>query len=256
MKRIPGKILSLATAVLTLCFFIAVFSASKAERHTVSCKSLAVSILDSADRNFISKNDVTIFMAEYGDYLGQRIDDVNLTRIEKILERRSAIRSCEAYVTDDGVLHVDVTQRIPVIRFQKEDAGFYADRSGFIFPLQNKFTSMVPIMDGNLPLELQPDFKGIPSGEKEKMWVKQVISMVTYMEKSKVWSANISQMTVSKDGNIVLIPRVGKERFVFGSPTSVKEKFGRIAEYYEVIAPLQKNYTSVDVRYAGSIICK
>ena len=55
---------------------------------------IAVSILDSADRNFISKNDVTIFMAEYGDYLGQRIDDVNLTRTEVGLLLR---------VRDDGL---------------------------------------------------------------------------------------------------------------------------------------------------------
>lgn len=256
MKRIPGKILSALTIVLTFCFFLAVFSASKAQRHVTSCKSISISILDSADRNFISKNDVTIFMAEYGDYLGQRIDDVDLTRIERIVEGRSAIRGCEAYVTDDGVLHVDVTQRIPVIRFQKGGAGFYADRSGFIFPLQNKFTSMVPIMDGNLPIALRGEYKGNLEDVKERMWVKQVIAMVSYMEKSKIWNDNIAQMTVSEDGNIVLIPREGKERFVFGSPTSVKEKFKRIEEYYEVIAPLQKNYTSVDVRYSKSIICK
>ena len=256
MKRIPGKILSLLTIVLTLAFFVAAKSTSKAGRHATSCKSLAVSVLDSAERNFISKNDVIIFMAAYGDYLGQRIDDVNLTRIEKILEGRSAIRSCEAYVTDDGVLHVDVTQRIPVIRFQKGDAGFYADRSGFIFPLQNKFTSMVPIMDGNLPFNLSADFKGDLALEKDRQWVRQVIGMVSYMEKSKIWNDNISQMTVSGDGNIVLVPREGKERFLFGSPTSVREKFARIGEYYEVVAPLQKNYTSVDVRYSGRIICK
>ncbi|MBR6054753.1 MAG: hypothetical protein IKP46_05385 [Bacteroidales bacterium] len=256
MKRIPGKILSALTIVLTISFFITVFSASKAGRHTTSCNSLIISILDSADRNFISKNDVTIFMAEYGDYLGQRIDDVNLPRIEKILRSRSAIRSCEAYVTDDGVLHVDVTQRVPVVRFQKGDAGFYADRNGFIFPLQNKFTSMVPIVDGSLPIDLRGGVGGGLETEKEKQWVRQIIGMVTYMEKSRIWNDNISQMTVSDDGNLVLVPREGKERFIFGSPTSAKEKFGRIAEYYEAVAPLQKNYTSVDVRYSGRIICK
>lgn len=256
MKRIPGKILSLLTIVLTLCLFVAARSASKAGRHSTSCNRLVVSILDSADRNFISKNDVTIFMADYGDYLGQRIDDVDLPRIEKILKSRSAIRTCEAYVTDDGVLHVDVTQRVPVVRFQKGDAGFYADKSGFIFPLQNKFTSMVPIVDGNLPIALRSDFKGDLESEQERQWVRQVIGMVSYMEKSKLWNGNISQMTVGDDGNLILIPREGKERFIFGSPTSVKEKFGRIAGYYEAVAPLQKNYTRVDVRYSGSIICK
>ena len=143
-----------------------------------------------------------------------------------------------------------------MVRFQKGDAGFYADRSGFIFPLQTKFTSMVPIVDGNLPLSIESGFKGDLASEKEKTWVKEVISMVAYMNKSGIWNDNISQITVSQEGNLILIPREGKERFIFGSPTEAKAKFGRIGEYYEAIAPLDRGYRSVDVRYAGSIICK
>ena len=80
--------------------------------------------------------------------------------------------------------------------------------------------------------------------------------MIAYMEKGGIWNENISQMTVSPEGNLVLIPREGKERFVFGSPTEVKAKFARIGEYYEAVAPLEKGYTRVDVRYSGNIICK
>lgn len=256
MKRIPGKLLSLLTVVLTLVFFAVVLSASRAERHVSTCNTLVITVLDSAERNFISRNDVRVFLAEYGEYIGQRLDEVNLTRIEKILQSKSAILESEAYITDDGTLHVDVTQRIPVVRFQKGEAGFYADRSGFIFPLQNKFTSMVPIVDGNLPLSIEKGFKGELSSEKEQLWVKEVIAMVAYMEKSGVWSENISQMTVSPEGNLVLVPRRGRERFIFGSPTDVKGKFGRMGEYYEAVAPLERGYTRVDVRYSGSIICK
>lgn len=256
MKRIPGKLLSVLTVVLTLVFFAVVLSASRAERHVSTCNTLVITVLDSAERNFISRNDVRVFLAEYGEYIGQRLDEVNLTRIEKILQSKSAILESEAYITDDGTLHVDVTQRIPVVRFQKGEAGFYADRSGFIFPLQNKFTSMVPIVDGNLPLSIEKGFKGELSSEKEQLWVKEVIAMVAYMEKSGVWSENISQMTVSPEGNLVLVPRRGRERFIFGSPTDVKGKFGRMGEYYEAVAPLERGYTRVDVRYSGSIICK
>ena len=256
MKPLPGKIRSTIVLVLTLALFVAVFSASKGNRHVVTCKGLVIGVRDSAERNFISRNDVRIGMAGYGDFLGQRIDEVDLARIEKILCGKSAIRTCEAWITDDGILHVDVTQRIPVVRFQKGDAGFYADKSGYIFPLQSKFTSMVPIVDGQLPLSINKDFKGELSSEKEREWVNEVIAMIAYMDKSRLWSGNISQMTVSKGGDLTLIPREGRERFIFGSPTSVKEKFSRIAGYYEAIAPLDKGYTSVDVRYSGRIICK
>ena len=78
------------------------------------------------------------------------------------------------------------------------------------------------------------------------------------MEQSGIWKENISEITVLESGDLVMIPRVGAERFVFGSPTEVKEKFERIGRYYDTIAPrVEKGtYTIVDVRCKDQIICR
>ena len=73
-----------------------------------------------------------------------------------------------------------------------------------------------------------------------------------------VWQENISQIHVNKDGNLVLIPREGKERFLFGMPSRVEEKFTLIAAYYESVAPSKEPgwYSLVDVRHRKQLVCR
>ena len=78
------------------------------------------------------------------------------------------------------------------------------------------------------------------------------------MSAQKVWSDNISQITVLKGGDLLLVPREGRERFLFGPPTDIAAKFDRIRKYYESIAPNcdPGTYSTVNVKYDGQIICR
>ena len=160
-------------------------------------------------------------------------------------------------MTADGALHIDVTQRKPVVRFQKKDGGFYADAEGYIFPLQSRFASHVQIIDGNIPLAANSGYKGEIAAPAEKEWFRQVMSMVNYMEGGQ-WKNKIVQIHVAGNGDLILIPREGDEKFIFGKPTSVEEKFSRIKRYYTAIVPEKgsKTYKEVDVRFKDRIICR
>ena len=56
---------------------------------------------------FVSEQDIRDYLDKrYGPYIGERMDSVQLARIEDMLESRSAVMRAEAWTTDDGVLHV------------------------------------------------------------------------------------------------------------------------------------------------------
>ena len=194
----------------------------------------------------------------YGAYIGQRLDSIRLHQVESILDVQSAILKSEAYTTEDGLLNIRLTQREPVVRFQKGRYGFYADCNGFIFPLQENYTSPVPVMDGAVPIKATEGYKGAPGTEEEKAWIAGVISLVQYMEKTRIWAENIVQMHVEDDGDIVMIPREGNERFIFGSPFDAAAKFGRMADYYRYILPDKGEgyYRTVNVKFDKQIVCK
>lgn len=239
------------TVMAMVCSFV------DSKRFLTSCSAVEVTIKDKFE--FVNKADVENYLSRYyGSYIGQRLDSVELARIESMLDRQSAVLKSEAWTTRDGVLHISITQREPVVRFQNGSHGFYADDRGYIFPLQGNYTSLVPVIDGKLPISAGEGFKGELSNEKEKAWVSGVLDMVRYMQRSRSWSDNIVQMHVDSAGDLVLIPRKGRERFIFGSPHDFEAKFARMAKYYEFIKPSKEEgyYRSVNVKYNGQVICR
>ena len=248
-----------AASAVAACVFLALVGdrVGAKNRHEITCNSIEAVIADSLQRKFVSEDDIRDWMADYGTYLGLRLDSVDLRRVEAVIDGKSAVRKSEAWLTDDGVLHISVTQREPVVRFQSASGGYYADATGYLFPLQLRHTVRVPVVDGALPLKLGKDFKGEPETDQERQWILSILDLVRYLGEQKEWNDLVGQITVDRNGNLVLIPREGTERFVFGTPTDIDAKFGRVRKYYESVAPSRETpYKTVDVRFDGQIICK
>lgn len=250
-----NMILAAVTLLLAVGILVLAGRAHARDRHLVTCYALETEILDSMERRFVSGKDIETFLEDYGPWRGERLEDVDLARMEKLLDSKGAIRESNAWTGDDGVLHVEIYQRAPVIRFQSGNSGWYADASGFIFPLQERFPVRVPVVDGQLPISLTEGFKGYPNSEGELQWLLQMTALAAEM--GQFWSERISQINVLPDGELVMIPRMGDERFRFGSPTGVKEKLEKMKLYYQCVAPTRETpYRSVDLRFEGQLVCR
>ncbi len=259
MKKAVKYLITALVGVLIFGTVLIAFRAGVKSREPIQCKGLNVVILDSLENDFVSRTDVKKFLdKEYGQYIGIPIDSINLSRIEDIIDGRSAVMKSEAYVTKDGMLNIKVTQRKPIVRFQKEDGGFYADAEGFVFPLQSSYASYVQIVDGDIPINMKSGHKGMIENPKEKEWFDKVMNVVNFIEGSKVWKDRIVQIHIDNGGELILIPREGKERFNIGQPVNIKDKFDRMATYYTAIAANKdgKAYRTVTLKYDGQIVCR
>ena len=229
------------------------------QRRARTCQGrdrLEVIVADSLERRFVGKDDVAAWLdSEYGTYVGLPLDSVDLGRIERLVQAHSVVRSCEAWLTDDGVLHVELNQRQPVVRFENGDIGFYADATGFVFPQQERGSVDVPVVDGRIPLRIPKGFKGTPADADEAAWLSQVIGLINTL-RGTVWEKDIVKISVDGKKDLVLIPRQGGERFLFGQPVRVKEKLGLMEAYYTSGLADRRIYHTVDVRYRGQLICR
>lgn len=252
-----GLGLLLFTGCITVWAVTSAMSARERRQRTCQGKgSLDVTITDSLERGFVGKADVARWLEkEYKAYAGLPLDSVDLAGIEKLVQAHSVVRDCQAWLTDDGILHVALSQREPVVRFDDGSNGYYADATGFVFPLQARGSADVPVVSGSIPLKIPRGFKGYPSDSVEKEWLDQMIGMINTM-RGTVWEHNIVKITVSPRKNLVLIPREGREQFIFGEPVRVEEKLLLMKAYYESVAPVHPQYRSVDLRYRGQIVCR
>lgn len=259
MKRTIRYILySVSAGVLAACILLAVM-AGRSSRESILCKGLNVVILDSHENNFVSEADIkTMLKKEYGQYIGVPMDSINLNRIEDIVDGRSAVLKSEAFVTRDSMLNIRVTQRKPIVRFQRKDGGFYADSEGFVFPLQSSYSSHVHIVDGDIPIDMKSGHKGKIEDREQKEWFDKVMNVINYMDGNRTWKDRIVQIHVSNGGELTLIPREGKERFIFGQPVNIADKFRRMEKYYTAIAPAKPegHYSTINIEYNGQIVCR
>lgn len=260
MKPIVRRGLGLLLIIACAAVWIVSSGMSRRALSVVTCngkEKLDVRVLDSLERRFVAKEDVEKWLdKEYGAYAGQRLDSVNLARIETLLMGHSAVKTCEAWLTDDGTLHIQLTQRQPVVRFNTGTNGYYSDADGFIFPLQARGSVDVPVIDGSVPLQVTRGFKGELTNPTQKIWLGKIIALATHI-KSTSWEKEIVQITVTNDGNLIMKPATGKETFLFGPPDRIPEKFSLMGKYYSAIVPAKGvgYYSTVDVRYKGQIVC-
>lgn len=265
MKPIIRYILAFGVFALLLAALAAMDRGSKEVRHKTTCTGIKVEILDKDKMDFVTAEDVTTtIQKEYGICKGKRIDSVDLKKIENILDGRSAVLKSEAYTSKDGTVHITITQREPVAIFTTSDGkSFYADETGFMFPVRKKFKGNIPEISGDIPIAGAGTFKGEPATAKEKKWLTDMTSLIIYVRDNKIWHDAISKIIVKPGGDLVMTPSKGSETFLFGKPDNYIGKFRRLERYYEYIAPTRdgstkdkKPYKSVNVKFDGQIVCR
>lgn len=247
----------LSAVLLLLCTAAVAFVVAVQHRDTEGevCGGLDITIAESW--HFVTPEDVRGYICnDYGECIGRRMDSLDLDRIENLLDGKSAVLKSQVWCTPDNTMHINITQRRPLARLQKGSAGCYVDKTGCFFPLNKNFNAKVPVIEGDIPLDIKPGFKGQALSESEQQWTEDVIEMVSVMVKSELWKTGISKICVEGD-DIVMTPVDGREKFVFGAPSGAAGKFRKMEKYYTHIAPSQEKgyYGRVNVKYKGQIIC-
>ena len=123
MKKYVKYALALAAAALLAFLMVLIWNGNGHDRALRTCEGLSVEF--SEEHNFVTADDIKAYLDEgYGAYIGQRVDSVDLHKVEALLDSRSAVLKSEAWITPDNIMHVKISQREPVVRFQTPTGGW------------------------------------------------------------------------------------------------------------------------------------
>jgi len=247
----------IAVALIFCCWYGT--HIGKVEDAGVTCTRLEVSLRDSSGCRFVTRDDIDDIIAkEYGNFYGRKLSDLDINMIEKAVLSHSGVRKGEAFVTRDSTLHIIITPKVPFLRFQKADGGFYCDREGNIFPLQPRFTANVPVIEGNIPVNAPAGFCGQANSEWERTWISNIIGFEKLILGSRTWKSRIAQIHIDSNGDIVLVPVEGRERFIFGGSEEAQRKFEQMEYYYTSVRPAADSaeYRTINLKFKDQIICR
>ncbi|PKO97343.1 MAG: hypothetical protein CVU12_01100 [Bacteroidetes bacterium HGW-Bacteroidetes-7] len=246
----------LITAALVAYFFwSSVLTAEETEK--LYCTEIKVSVLDSAQNRFVSPAEIKELLRVEGITPGEsKIRHINLYELENTINNKTAVKISQVSVNRRGILYVDITQRRPVLRLETANGGFYMDETAYIFPLMRSFTSYVPVVTGNIPLNIPVGFRG--ELKNNQKWAHMIHNLGIYLERESFWNSMVEQIYVDEKGVLSFIPRVGSFEVIFGEPDNIEYKFHKLEAFYSKVIPAQgwSAYKSVDLRYGNQLVCK
>ncbi len=192
---------------------------------------------------------------------GTPMRGVDVPAIEQRLRNIPSVANAEVYHTMDGVLHVKVRQRVPIVRvFNRDGSSFYIDEDGYTMPLSNGYTARVPVVGGDLH---EP---GVTHGVRsvldndslmEHFHSDEIHRLAVFLRNDPFWNALIDQVYVNSAGEFELIPKIGAQRVLIGDGSELAERFAKLKVFYDKGIPQAdwRRYARIDLRFADQIVC-
>lgn len=261
MNKLKKLLRPLGIALLVIGVSLALgFVERTADRTPIA--DLQVQVEGGEGLHFIDEQAIRAEIMDHGvAVLNAPTSDVDVAGIETRLRNIPAVAKAEVYHTMDGVLHVEVVQREPIVRvFNADGSSFYIDREGWTMPTSSKYTARVLVVTGDLKEAGATD--GVHSVLADDSLAQASLSddihrLATFIINDPFWNAMIDQVVVNADHEFELVPRVGAQRILLGDATALAARFEKLRLFYQKGIPKAdwRRYDRIDLRFADQIVC-
>lgn len=240
------KILLILFAVIVVCYMMVVFVISPMLTDNNVCDSVRVVLSDDAgDLNVITTEEIDGFLKKRKlSIVGHRISDLNADSIEKIVEKHPMIRKAECYISPENEFIIEVLQRKPIFRVMDNHGNdYYVDSEGQKIEKANTFVCYLPVLTGNV------DDKYVNS---------TMFDFISFIEQDDFWSAQIEQIHVKQNMDVILVPRVGDNTITLGLLEDYEAKLDKVKLFYKKGLSVVgwNKYKNINVEFDGQIIAE
>ncbi len=229
--------------VVVTIYFPIIFSFVSVGKSQRVCGEIVPAICDSIQNRFISRDEISdIALEKYPGILGRKINEINCEDMEIFFRKHPAIENCEVYFTYGGALHIDISQREPMLRVFEGNSSYYLDTNGKKMPLFKKHTAHSLVANGYI-------------NKLESM--NDLVSLAKAIIDDSFFKAQIEQVYVDEIGEFVLVPRVGDHLIEFGGIDRMNEKLRNLKALYKTgwDAREWNLYKKVNLKYKGQVVC-
>ena len=237
--------ISIGAGMLTL--LVAAISKKNRDR----CSDYEISINGVKNSFFLDEKDVLQLLAGagMGNIKGQLISDINLRRLESLLEDNVCVKDAQLYIDNRDVLHIIIKERKPVARiFTRENDTYYIDENKIRMPLSDKMSANVPV------------FTGFPQSkllnEKDSLLLDHIKTTALFIINDSFWMSQVAQIDITEQRTFEMIPLAGNHLVLLGDGEHIDKKFHRLFVFYKEILSktgLDK-YPVLDLRYEGQVV--
>lgn len=244
--------------VLGTYLVLAITRFNKPDEKGLVCTKVNINIQDEMTNGFLNAKEIKQRLEFKKLYpLTKPLSEVNTRKIEETLKSSPFVKSAECYKTQDGLVDIYLTQRMPIVRIKSiYNEDYYVDDHNQIMPNTSYTSDMI-----------------IATGYINKWYAKRYISLLSKsLMKSELWRNQIEQINVLPDRGIELVPRVGNHIIYIGNlPESnqaskrekdiddfVNKKMDRLEKFYKygLSQAGWNKYSYINIEFDNQIICR
>ncbi|MDD4143661.1 MAG: hypothetical protein PHN68_03395, partial [Prolixibacteraceae bacterium] len=244
------RLFQLLTILAIIVFVVVTLAFSAKESRNTTCNNIEV-IFREDDQIKIDREEI-IRLVKSADtkLMGKQLRKINADHIEKEIEKHQAVFKAEVYkitakdtTSYSGILGVRVKHREPAVRIMSSSGSYYLDSYGEKIPVSVNYTANVLVVTGN--------FSDTYASEK-------LLPFVLFIENDNFWKAQIQQVHVENQEELILTPLVGDHLIDIGSADDYQEKLSNMKAFYkQVLARNNWNkYERISVKYRNQVIAK
>jgi cell division protein FtsQ len=219
------------------------------QREAVRCQEIVVNINPSSPK-FLDEAEIVDMVEKSGEMIiGNRLSKININLLETKLSSSSSLANVQVFkkveskgLSFKGKLIISLDERTPILRIKNSTEDYYMDMDGNKIPTSPKYVERIMIASGTIP---DPEIQ------------KSLLKMADYVNKNDFWRAQIEQVFVQANGELLLLPQVGDYLIEFGTPDDCAIKLRNLkAVYQQGFKNLGWNkYRTISVKYRNQVVC-
>ena len=231
---------------------------NKPDETGMICTKVNINIEDEMTNGFLDAKEIKQRLEQKKLYpLKQKMNNVSARKIEEALKTSPFVKTAECCKTQDGLVDIYLTQRMPIVRIKScNNEDYYIDDHYQVMP-NTKYTSDLIVATGHI----------------NKWYAQNYISLLSKsLMVNELWRNQIEQINVLPDRSIELVPRVGNHIIYIGNlPESnskkkreqeiddfVCKKMDRLEKFYKygLSQAGWNKYSYINIEFDNQIICK
>lgn len=169
----------------------------------------------------------------------KRIGDIDIPELEKKLNLLPSVDSANVYLNLNGILNLDIKQRVPAFRLNRGDQNFYVDEKGNEFPTSKNYSYSCMLVRGD-----------VQKSEYKKL--AELVDKIDGDDFSKKYFIGISK----EKGGYNLLTSEGNYKVELGDLDRIDMKvkgFKTFVEKY-LIKQSPEKYSKISVKYDNQIV--
>ena len=238
---------------ILLCMVILFTSIASRKSGIVESVKIHIKPLGEGELMVLEKDIMNTVETKYGSAIaGLAIRELDIKKIESIANQNPFVKDAEAYIDARSNLCINLKQNNPILKIQdKYDHSYYLDEDLKYFPNSRHCSPRILIASGNIA---PYDSLMVAQGKHQ---INQLISITKEISSNQFAQSNIEQLYVDDNNDVILVPKIGSQKFIIGNADRIEEKLEYIRIFYKNIAPKEgwTKYQYVNLKFDGQIVC-